>query len=262
MNQKIKLFIADVNSERIDLLREYLSNNSDIELVGTASNGTDACTMITRTKPDAVILNMLLPAVDGLGVIENMNNSLQTKPKIICMSNIQNDFTIRQAFALGASYYATLPIEISILIQRVCDVCNNTIIHNRLSSTVSERVSNSVEEQTKSILLAIGIPANIKGYPYLCEAVNLASENREIVNKITKELYPEIAKKFATSASKVERAIRHAIDVAWNRGKIKNMNDIFGIEIYSPNEKPTNGEFVALMADRISSSTTPIRKSK
>lgn len=262
MNQKIKLFIADANSDRIDLLREYLSDNSDIELIGTATNGTDACEMITRTKPDVVILNMILPAVDGLGVIENINNSLQIKPKTICISNVQNDFTIQQAFALGASYYATLPIEMSILIQRVYDICNNTIIHNRLPSTVIEQVSSNVEEQTKSILLAIGIPANIKGYPYLCEAVNLASENREIVNKITKELYPEIAKKFATSASKVERAIRHAIDVAWNRGKIKNMNDIFGIDIYSPNEKPTNGEFVALMADRISSPSTPLRKSK
>lgn len=262
MNQRIRLFIADSNQDRVELLKEYLSDNSDIELVGVVSDGNDACTMINRTKPDVVILNMILPTVDGLGVIENINNLLQTKPKIICVSNVQNDFIIQQAFNLGVSYFATLPIEISILIQRVLDVCSNISVHNQLSSTVNEPISSTVEEQTKSILLAIGIPANIKGYPYLCEAVNLAAENRDIVNKITKELYPEIAKRFSTSASKVERAIRHAIDVAWNRGKIKNMNDIFGIEIYSPNEKPTNGEFVALMADRLSSTQKQSRKTK
>lgn len=263
MNQKIKLFIADSNHERIEMLSEYLSDNSDIELIGTASNGTDACILIKKVKPDVVILNMMLPSVDGLGVIENINHSLPSKPKIICVSNIQNDFMIQHAFALGVSYYATLPIETSILIQRVTDVCNNIIIHNTdVPSPANVHSNSSVEEQTKSILLAIGIPANIKGYPYLCEAVNLATQSRDIVNKITKELYPEIAKRFNTSSSKVERAIRHAIDVAWNRGKIKNMNEIFGIEIYSPNEKPTNGEFVALMADRITSSASVSRKSK
>ena len=109
-----------------------------------------------------------------------------------------------------------------------------------------------MDEKITAILLAIGIPANIKGYPYLREAVTLAIENTDIVNKITKELYPQIARKFDTSASKVERAVRHAIDVAWNRGRIKNMNEIFGIEIYSANDRPTNGEFIALVADRIS----------
>lgn len=263
MNQRIKLFIADGDKSRLEMLTEYLSDNSVIELCGTASDGTNACILIKRHKPDVVILNMMLSSVDGLGVIENINNSLQQKPKIICISSIQNDFMIQQAFALGASYFATLPIETAILVQRVTDVCNSIPVHTQsLSATTNTTSQSSVEEQTKSILLAIGIPANIKGYPYLCEAVSLAVKNREIVNKITKELYPEIAKKFNTTASKVERAVRHAIDVAWNRGKIKNMNEIFGIEIFSPNEKPTNGEFVALMADRITSSASASRKSR
>lgn len=258
MDPKIRLLVADNNVKWTKSIQEYLVDNQEIELIGVCSDGSNAWKAISEQKPDVVIINMILPMVDGLGIIENINNNLQTTPGIICVSSVQNEFMIKQAFMRGVAYFASLPIEIHILMQRVLDLGRSA---NQKSGSGNGKVvvpgqSNGVDEKITAILLAIGIPANIKGYPYLREAVTLAIENSDIVNKITKELYPQIARRFDTSASKVERAVRHAIDVAWNRGRIKNMNEIFGIEIYSANDRPTNGEFIALVADRISMMNT------
>ena len=257
MDSKIKLLVADSNTRWTKSIQEYLTDNHEIEFIGAFNDGNSAWNAIVETKPNVIIVNMILPVIDGLGIIENINNNLPYKPGTICISSVQNEFMIKQAFSRGVAYFASLPIEIPILIQRVLDIGRGVSSKN---INLNEKIIISstpacVDEKITAILLAIGIPANIKGYPYLREAVTLAIEDTEIVNKITKELYPKIARKFDTSASKVERAVRHAIDVAWNRGRIKNMNEIFGIEIYSANDRPTNGEFIALVADRISMMT-------
>ena len=258
MDSKIKLLIADSNTRWTKAIQEYLIDNQEIEFVGAYADGSSAWNAITESNPNVIIINMILPVIDGLGIIENIKNNLPYKPGTICVSSVQNEFMIKQAFSRGVAYFASLPIEIPVLMQRVLDIGRGSSSKN-INFNGKIAVSSTqacIDEKITAILLAIGIPANIKGYPYLREAVTLAIEDTEIVNKITKELYPQIARKFDTSASKVERAVRHAIDVAWNRGRIKNMNEIFGIEIYSANDRPTNGEFIALVADRISIMTT------
>lgn len=261
MEPRIKLLIADYENELSDNIRSFLKENTDIELIGTYTDGKCAWEAILQHKPDVILINMFLPIIDGLGLMEKVNKITINKPRAICFSAVQNDFMVRQMFALGVSYYAVLPIEVDILMQRVTDIFNDVAVNELKPSSPPAKptATTKAEEQITSILLSIGIPANIKGYQYLREAVKLAIADADIVNKITKELYPQIARRFDTTASKVERAVRHAIDVAWNRGRIKNMNEIFGIEIYSHNDRPTNGEFIALVADRIRLSNSHIK---
>ena len=252
MDQKIRIMAADNNQKWTRLLADYAAQHDDIELVGVAANGHEALDMISRTKPEIIILNMILSGVDGLGVLEGISKMPDVKPKVICVSAVQNEFMVKHAFSLGAVYFASMPIDIDVMIRRIKEISLGNISNTAtVTYTAPTSSQSTLDEKITSIFLTIGIPAHIKGYPYLREAVKMSIDDISIVNKITKELYPGIAAKFNTTSSKVERAIRHAIDVAWNRGRIQNMNEVFGIDIYKANDRPTNGEFIALIADRL-----------
>lgn len=251
MDNMIKLFIADSNVERSSILSKYLAD-TNITIVGQCSDGNKACSMICQLKPDVIIINLLLTEIDGLSLIENINNLLLYIPKIICVSPVANEFIIKHAFALGISYFMLLPVEMPVLVQRITDIyAGNTSDENNNCYCFDNTPFRYTEETVKTLLLEIGIPANLKGYSYLSYAIGLLVEQNKISGSITKELYPAVALKFNSTVSRVERGIRHAIEIAWCRGKIKHINEIFGINLYNDYEKPTSCEFISLVADRV-----------
>ena len=191
-------------------------------------------------------MDIVLQQCDGFKVLEGVDTN---STNIIIQSSLSIDGFINKAITLGAKYYCIKPFDIQTLVDRINDVVNPSKTQSNVF--FNSKANNQIEEKITNIFITVGIPAHIKGYQFLREAIKLAIANPEIINSITKKLYPTIAEKYDTSASKVERAIRHAIEVAWNRGKIENINNLFGIKVYSSNEKPTNGEFIALVADKM-----------
>ena len=202
--------------------------------------------MVKAENPDYVVCDIVLKNCDGFKVLENIKDA---NSNVIIHSALSMDGFINKAISLGAKYYCIKPFDLNTLKERVLDMCQAE--RPQTNAFFNSKIGNQIEEKITNIFITVGIPAHIKGYQFLREAIKLAIANPEIINSITKKLYPTIAEKYDTSASKVERAIRHAIEVAWNRGKIENINNLFGIKVYSSNEKPTNGEFIALIADRI-----------
>lgn len=250
MDNSIRLFIADSNTERTQNIIDYTADYSDIAVVGHCTGGSCACSMINELKPNVIITNLLLNESDGLSLIENINKFLSYFPITICISPICSEFITKQVFDLGASYFMLLPIEIPVLIKRITDVfINKQVSINNKNHSVPQY--SRIEETIKMLLLEIGIPANLNGYSFLSYAICLLVEQNKISGKITKELYPAVALKFGSTVSRVERAIRHAIDTAWCRGKITHINEIFGINLYTEYEKPTSCEFISLVADRV-----------
>ena len=193
------------------------------------------------------ITDVVLHGCDGFKVLESVRDY---NTKIVIHSSLSLNGFINKAIDLGEKYYCIKPFDFKTLNERIYDVIN-TQVGNSVAVGYNQKANNQIEEKITNIFITVGIPAHIKGYQFLREAIKLAIANPEIINSITKKLYPTIAEKYDTSASKVERAIRHAIEVAWNRGKIENINNLFGIKVYSSNEKPTNGEFIALVADKM-----------
>jgi two-component system response regulator (stage 0 sporulation protein A) len=251
MKQKIKIVILEDNRNNREILRTYLDMQEDIEVVGTSGDGFSGLEIIKSVHPDVVILDMIMPQLDGLGVLEQLNLAgLNPMPSVICLSAVGQEELIRRAVDLGARYYMVKPFDIEMMLRRIRETVKKPAA---IEANPSGNIKNeNIEEKISNIFLTIGIPAHIKGYHYLREAIKMVVEDREIINKITKELYPGIASKFNTTPSKVERAIRHAIDVAWSRGRVENINQLFGYVVYRKNDKPTNGEFIALVADKLS----------
>lgn len=191
-----------------------------------------------------------MPQTDGFFLLEKLSGGeYGPMPKIIMLSAVSSESLYARAIALGATYYMNKPFSMDTLYQRLLDFFDLRKLDIQKQPALVR--SKSLDERITSIFLSIGIPAHIKGYQFLKEAIKLVIKKPEIINSITKQLYPSIARNFETSPSKVERAIRHAIEVAWNRGRIENLNTIFGYNIYTKNDKPTNGEFIALIADRL-----------
>ena len=245
MEKNLSILLANENSEELNEISKKLTNENNINSIDLATTGNQALEMLESKAYDMLIVDIVLPGSDGFEVIEKAKQE-NKDIKIIVMSALSSEIFIKKAINLGASYYMLKPISLESLSKRVTDLCNVS------SSFLSNAKANKeIEEKISNIFITVGIPAHIKGYQFLREAIKLAMDNPEIINSITKKLYPSIADKFETSASKVERAIRHAIEVAWNRGKIENINNIFGLTVYSNNEKPTNGEFIALVADKM-----------
>ena len=240
-SKKTKLFIADTEN---DELLKYFSNKEEYEVVGSSQNGQEVVKEVLSLKPDLLIMEVMLSGMDGFMVLENLKKQMSEMPKIIFISNLSHSGFISKAIKEGASYFMVKPIIPSNLEERLKDLLEN-------SGEVENKNEKQLDEKISNIFISIGIPAHIKGYQFLREAVKLAVEEPEIIGSITKKLYPTIAEKFETSSSKVERGMRHAIEVAWNRGKIENINSLFGLKIYSSNEKPTNGELIALIADKM-----------
>ena len=244
--ENISLLIANENEKEIELISKKLTNDK-IEKIDTTTNGRDALSLVENNNYNLVILDLVLESVDGFEIIEKVKN-INKNTKIIVLSSLSSDTFIKKAMNMGVDYYMLKPISEDVLVKRVDDLIFST---ENFSLISKQDAIKEVEEKITNIFITVGIPAHIKGYQFLREAIKLAMENPDIINSITKRLYPSIAERFDTSASKVERAIRHAIEVAWNRGKIENINNIFGLTVYSNNEKPTNGEFIALVADKM-----------
>lgn len=253
MEGKCEVVIIDDNPDIREIISSYINRQGDMKIVGSAGDGIEGLKVIQDTNPHIVILDMIMPRLDGLGVLEYANESLtSSKPFFICLSAVGQEELIRRAVNLGAKYYMVKPFDMEMLIRRIRELKSNKQGNEGGNNvTFSLEKTKNLEEKITDIFLLIGIPAHIKGYHFLREAIKMAVRNGDVMNRITKELYPGIARKFKTTASKVERAIRHAIDVAWNRGKVENINQLFGYMVYSENDKPTNGEFIALIADKL-----------
>lgn len=245
MNNAIKVIMADENKQAIDEILKSLPKEK-FNVVAVATDGADLYELIKSHRPDVVIMDLVLSQMDGFAVMEKLNKE-NIKTNIIIHTSLSLNGFVSKAIQMGAKYYAIKPFSPQVLIDRIDEIISS---NNAIVNTANVNIGK-MEEKITNIFITVGIPAHIKGYQFLREAIKLAISNPEIINSITKKLYPTIAQKYSTSASKVERAIRHAIEVAWNRGKIENINNVFGLKIYSSNEKPTNGEFIALVADKM-----------
>ena len=239
--EKQKIYLADSEDEA---LVKFFSESERYSLVGRSIVGKEVLSDVKLLKPDFLIMEVMLSGMDGFMVMEELKKEMKdAAPKIVFISNLSHSGFVSKAIKEGASYFMVKPVLPENLDQRLRDLSNSKIAEQSGERQLDEKISN--------IFISIGIPAHIKGYQFLREAVKLAVEEPEIIGSITKRLYPTIAERFDTSSSKVERGMRHAIEVAWNRGKIENINSLFGLKIYNSNEKPTNGELIALIADKM-----------
>lgn len=242
---KIRIYIADKTED--NQLVSYIRENEKFSLVGSSTNGEDVLESVPLLKPDFLVMEVMLSGIDGFVVLEKLKERMgENMPKVIFVTNLSHTGFVTKAMNEGASYFMVKPVKPEVLAERIFDLMQSS---SQQVSTM--KVNKQLDEKISNIFILIGIPAHIKGYQFLREAVKLAVEKPEIIGSITKQLYPTIAERFETSSSKVERGMRHAIEVAWNRGKIENINSIFGLKIYNSNEKPTNGELIALIADKM-----------
>lgn len=258
---KICVAIVDDNERICNLLEEILSPEEDMEVVGKALDGAAGMELIEEKAPDVVLLDLVMPKLDGLGVLERCRNgNLKKRPTFIVLSAIGQEGITEQAFELGASYYIMKPFDNAAVIGRIRRVRGEAPAQAKVFS-LSGRVippegdqtylERNLESDVTDMIHEIGVPAHIKGYQYLRDAIMMSVEDSEMLGSITKVLYPSIAKKHRTTPSRVERAIRHAIEVAWSRGKMDTINDIFGYTVSNGKGKPTNSEFIALISDKI-----------
>lgn len=260
IDKKIQLMIADDNKEFGDILCEFLNNQSDIEVIGVARDGLEAFDMITARSPDIVILDIIMPHLDGLGVLERINSiALKKRPLFIILSAVGQDKITQRALAMGAEYYVVKPFDMEVLVSRIRqlkdmahshDVKPDYLGETRFPSQYAPSQKN-LEVEVTNIMHEIGVPAHIKGYQYLRDAIMMVVKDLDIINSITKQLYPTIAREYNTTPSRVERAIRHAIEVSWSRGQVDAIDSLFGYTINHGKGKPTNSEFIAMVADKL-----------
>ena len=260
LQEKIKILLADDNKEFCDVVKSYVNRQDDMEVIAVAYDGIEAYQKILLEKPDVAILDGIMPRLDGLGVMEKLNANLtnQPLPIIMMLSAMAQEKITQKAISIGVEYYMVKPFDMESLVSRIRELYNAK--HNKSSYNVNTNGRTnlsakspeiSLEAKVTNILHEIGVPAHIRGYHYMREAIMMAVNNIDVLNYITKELYPSIAKKYNTTPSRVERAIRHAIEVAWSRGKVDAIDNLFGYTINTHKGKPTNSEFIALIADRL-----------
>ncbi len=242
------VILLESNAAALELLKTALDESKDFTVEHAGDDGDVGIKTILKTKPDLVIVSAFLKGTDGFGVIQTVKKTWVDARIIV--TGLSNDSIIERALENGAAYYLVKPFSIENAMERIREVMKDKPETGK-EVAVSKRKPVTLEEKISEIFISIGIPPHIKGYGYLREGIKMTIENPYIINSVTKELYPTIAKKFYTSSSKVERAIRHAIEVAWNRGRIDAINAIFGARIYLGSEKPTNSEFIALVADKL-----------
>ena len=250
----VRVVIADDNLQTREMLAQFLAQQNGIEIVGTANNGLEAIGLVQEKEPDVLICDMIMPQMDGYGVLERLQSmKLARMPGVIALTALSRDEFIARAINLGACYYMVKPFDFTLLARRVFEVAGERDRAKAMTAQPSGAAGGaaSLEERIANLFLTVGIPAHIKGYQYLREGVRMVVDNPDLMGHITKELYPGIARRFDTTSSKVERAIRHAIEVAWNRGRIEALDEAFGKNVCSLNDKPTNSEFIALVSDRL-----------
>lgn len=242
------VILLESNSAVLAQLKEAFEESKEFNVLYAGDDGDDGVKRIMQLKPDLVVVGMFLKGTDGCGVIRAVKKTW-AGAKIIA-TGLATDELMERAMSEGASYYIVKPFSIQTAMESIREVIKTKTSENKLGA-VGKRKPITMEEKISEIFISIGIPPHIKGYGYLREGIKMTIEQPYIINSVTKELYPSIAKKFSTTSSKVERAIRHAIEVAWNRGRIDAINAIFGARIYLGTEKPTNSEFIALVADKL-----------
>lgn len=243
-----KVLILEANEEFAAELEACIASRDGYEVCGVTGNGEEGIRLLKSESPDIVILSLFLKNFDGFTVMEEAKRE-QKKCAFVVMGNFVDDKIINRTIALGARYYLTKPIAASVVADRATEIASDGGLSK--TETVERRRASSLDERISNIFISIGIPPHIKGYAYLREGIKMAVADPHVINNVTKGLYPVIGEKFSTTASKVERAIRHAIEVAWNRGRIDAVNAIFGARVYIGTEKPTNSEFIALVADKL-----------
>lgn len=254
-----KVAIADDNEEMLAVLSQVIKSRKEFELVGTATNGELTLNLIKNKEPDVVLLDIIMPKMDGIELMKKINTDSSVKsPAFIVISSVGKEIVTKDAFENGAVYFFMKPFSNEALIDKIRSVRDERKKRRKKSESISifSTDNQAIDERTleseiTGIIHDIGIPAHIKGYQYLREAIIMSVADSDVINSITKILYPTIAKKYQTTSSRVERAIRHAIEVAWNRGNTDTLNDLFGYTISNGKGKPTNSEFIALISDKI-----------
>ena len=258
--EKLNVAIADDNERIVELLDRIVSSDEELNVVGKAGNGEELYDIIKAKEPDVVLLDIIMPKVDGLTVMERVNEdkNMKKRPAFIVITAVGQEKITEDAFALGANYYILKPFDNDMVISRIKPVRKNCSEKNfqevrRVNAYESkaEYIERNLETDVTEIIHEIGVPAHIKGYQYLRDAIIMSVGDMDMLNSITKILYPTIAKKHQTTPSRVERAIRHAIEVAWSRGKMDTIEELFGYTVSGGKGKPTNSEFIALIADKI-----------
>ena len=274
--EPLNLAIADDNVRLLNMMESIINTDEELNVVGKATDGEEMCQIIKETEPDVVLLDLIMPKMDGITVMENVGRDLKMKkqPCFIIISAVGQERITEDAFNKGANYYILKPFNNDALLNRikmVKNICQNykeskeEIIERPIKQAEkkeqqpveNERTEEplvqepNLENRVTDMLHEIGIPAHIKGYHYLRDAIMMSVEDMDVLNAITKILYPTVAKKYQTTSSRVERAIRHAIEVAWSRGKLDTLDELFGYTVSNGKGKPTNSEFIALIADTI-----------
>ncbi len=258
METKTRIFTADANLDFCKMLERVATAEKDMEIVGTAADGASALAKIAELRPDVVLLDLVLPTLDGLEVLRRMPET-GCKPSVIVLSGFINNNVVAACSAAGADFFITKPCDTATLLTRIRQVAGSARsaapaggFDCRSFAAPQSRNDADLEAVVTDIIHEIGVPAHIKGYQYLREAIILTINDMDMINAVTKVLYPEVAKKFATTPSRVERASRHAIEVAWDRGDIETLQKFFGYTVSNIKGKPTNSEFIAMIADNLS----------
>ena len=266
--ENVNVVIVDDNPMILNTLDEVISSEAGLSVIGRADNGKDAIDMIKDTQPDVVLLDLVMPQMDGITVVENIKKktSMLKNPAFIILSAVGGEQMTEEAFQAGANYFLMKPFDKDILVNKIRRIGKRPVrpvpgkvLEAPLKAATPEEAAMNREEYMKEhletditkMLHELGIPAHIKGYQYLRDAISMVVRDREMMEAVTKILYPEIAKKNYTSSSRVERAIRHAIEVAWGRGSLEVIDELFVYTISTGKGKPTNSEFIALIADKI-----------
>ncbi|MDH7479578.1 MAG: sporulation transcription factor Spo0A [Syntrophomonadaceae bacterium] len=245
--KKMRVLIADDNREFCEILKEYLTSQDDFELVGMANNGIDALEIVREKQPDIVVLDIIMPHLDGIGVLERLaSGNYGNRPKVVMLTAFGQESMTQRAVELGADYYILKPFDIEVLGNRLRQLADGHQV-----TTHQPIKSRNLDLEVTNIIHQMGVPAHIKGYQYLRDAILLVIGEINLLGAVTKELYPMIAQKYNTTPSRVERAIRHAIELAWDRGNVDMMNKFFGYTINVERGKPTNSEFIAMIADKL-----------
>lgn len=258
--KKIRIGIADDNKDFCDILMDFFEDKEEIDITFVTHDGLKTIEAIKTHEPEVLVLDMIMPHLDGLGVLEQINGmDLPSYPRIIVLSAVGQETITQKAITLGAEYYIVKPFSMDILLKRINQLAGNDAAADNSKMNFARAIMNNQDQPEQgdleiaitNIIHEVGVPAHIKGYQYLRDAINMVVEDMDLLSAVTKELYPAIAQRNNTTPSRVERAIRHAIEVAWNRGKIETIDSLFGYTVHNDKGKPTNSEFIAIIADKL-----------